>query len=440
MMFRLWLYVAGLLALWGCGGVDSAGSGREYFVSLSGGDNGDGTASHPFGTIQKALETARAGDTVTIRPGTYRERLVFGHSGTDAHPIWVRSEEEGTVVIDGTQTGGNVRWGGLVDLSDVSYIHLSGLRVQNTSHAGIFLDHSHHITIEKSQTDNTYSSGIGVWDSHNITINDNEVSLACNGGGEECISIANSHHVTVERNEVHHNGPGAIGGEGIDVKQGSHDVRIVHNDVHHLHQRTGLYADAWDAHTYNIIFDGNRVHHCSNFGMAVASEMGGVIEQVVFMNNIVYHNTDGGMVVGGWTAEGQSVPANPVRHITILNNTIYDNAQSDGLYIANPDARDIKVYNNIIGRNEGKQIHIENTPLEAIDLDANLIEGEASEYGKHPIKASPEFVDADKGDFRLRPGSPARDHGRSTDVCLYDIVGRKRPQNGAWDIGAYESP
>jgi hypothetical protein len=47
--------------------------GTTYFVTASGGsDNNDGLdANHPFATIQKAIDTYAAGDTVILSPGTH---------------------------------------------------------------------------------------------------------------------------------------------------------------------------------------------------------------------------------------------------------------------------------------------------------------------------------------------------------------------------------
>ncbi len=51
--------------------------------------------------------------------------------------------------------------------------------------------------------------------------------------------------------------------------------------------------------------------------------------------------------------------------------------------------------------------------------------------------AEPPFLDPDKGDFRLKPGSPGVDAGIASDVKT-DLEGTKRPQGKAPDVGAYE--
>ena len=404
---------------------------REYTVSLTG--NAD------FSTIQDAIDKARAGDTISIKAGTYRERLFFNHSGKKSQHIVVKNYKKDRVIIDGRGIKWSVNWGGLLDFSEVSYITLSGLEVRNSTHAGIFLDDCHHINIKNSKTHNTYSSGIGVWYSNNVHVTSNEVSLACNDGGEECISIVHSHHVDVKYNKIHDNGPGTKGGEGIDIKQGSHDVLVAHNEVYDLNNRIGIYADAWDTYTYNIIFDGNSVHGCTDTGMGIASERGRPIEHVTFMNNIIYNNTDGGIAIGGWTGVGKPVPSHPIRHIKIINNTIYNN-KSNGLYIGNPDVIDIKVYNNIFSKNTDSQIYIDNSPIDEIHMNSNLIEGVNEEYPDvNKIVANPLFVDAKNGDFHLLFASPAIDSGKSNNIVLHDYDNNLRPKNKKWDIGAYEN-
>jgi polygalacturonase len=51
------------------------------------------------------------------------------------------------------------------DLTDKSYIKISGIKIQNAgpndNNAGIYVDGSDHIIIEKNHTYNTASSGIG---------------------------------------------------------------------------------------------------------------------------------------------------------------------------------------------------------------------------------------------------------------------------------------
>ena len=70
-------------------GAGSGGSGNTYYVSTTG-DNGDnGThITTPWQTIKYAATKAKAGDTVYIKQGNYRnEEVVIKNSGTRGNPI-----------------------------------------------------------------------------------------------------------------------------------------------------------------------------------------------------------------------------------------------------------------------------------------------------------------------------------------------------------------
>jgi hypothetical protein len=56
----------------------------EYYVSPTGSDSNPGTQASPWGTVQKAANTAVAGDTVWFRGGTYSPSagITFSKSGT----------------------------------------------------------------------------------------------------------------------------------------------------------------------------------------------------------------------------------------------------------------------------------------------------------------------------------------------------------------------
>ena len=53
----------------------AASSSTEFHVALSGDDGNDGSAGHPFRTVQHAAAVAQGGDVVTVHAGTYRERV-----------------------------------------------------------------------------------------------------------------------------------------------------------------------------------------------------------------------------------------------------------------------------------------------------------------------------------------------------------------------------
>ncbi len=385
-----------------------------------------------------------AGDTVFVKAGEYNERVIVQHSGTPDNYIVFSSYQNDVVTINGNGISWGSTWNGLFDVSNKDYIQIIGFKIINADYAGIWAENANHLIISKNYTYNTFSSGIGVWNSSYVIIENNEVELACNDGEQECITIANSYNCDIFNNNVHHNGPGTEGGEGIDVKAGSHDINVYKNEVHHLNNRLGIYADAWDLHTYNINIYQNTIHHCSETGLAVASENGGLIENVTIYNNVIYLNQYGGIELGSWSDVGFT-GQKPIEHIKIINNTCYKNGGYNngwgyGVVIDNPDAKDILIRNNICSENSA-QIAVQQIGNQAI-IDHNLFFGnntaEGTLYGSDSIIGNPLFRDSNANDFHLLDNSPAIDAGSSIDAPTIDFDNTNRPYGGSYDIGAYE--
>jgi len=74
---------------------------EEYWVdqrhALASDDN-PGTKHNPWKTVGKAAATLQPGDSVIVRPGIYRERIVPKHSGTKDKPVVYRAEGNGVVL------------------------------------------------------------------------------------------------------------------------------------------------------------------------------------------------------------------------------------------------------------------------------------------------------------------------------------------------------
>jgi len=417
---------------------------NTYYVATDGDDLNNGTEPFPWRTIQKAANTLIAGDTVFVKAGTYNERVIVQNSGTLNNNIVFSNFQDDIVIIDGNGISWGASWNGLFDLSYKNYITVIGFRIINADYGGIWADSSAFIDIKNNYTYNTFSCGIGIWNSNNIVIDSNEVELACNDGEQECISIANSSFCEVLKNNVHDNGSGIEGGEGIDVKQGSHDVNIYKNNVHHLNARLGIYADAWDTLTYNINIYQNTVHHCKETGIAVASEAGGTIKDVNIFNNVLYYNKYGGIELGSWSDIGFT-GIKPLENINIINNTCYKNGEFDsgwgyGIVVDNPDAVNIIIRNNLCSENSA-QLSIQQVGANWT-VDHNLLFGEndasGTLYGSDSIVANPLFLDESIYDFHLTENSPAINNGNSLDAPTTDFDGNARPNNNGFDIGAFE--
>ena len=425
---------------------ESSNGGTTYYVSPSGNDSNLGTEAQPWQTIQKAADTLVAGETVYIKAGTYPEKVVPTNSGSAGNYITYAAYPGDIVTIDGNSVSLSSGQDGLFNVTNKSYITVSGLRIINAgpqfNSNGILVDSSSYITIEKNYTYNTSSSGIGVWLSDNITIDGNEVELACNGGEQECITVAGTAIFEIKNNHVHHDGPAMIGGEGIDAKDGSSNGKIYNNYVHHINGRVGIYVESWDKHTYNIEVFQNKVHDVNDDGFTVAAERGGLLENISIYNNIAYDNMVGITV----SKNGGPLYNHPMKDIKVINNTFYNNGIGNwggGIYIDNPDVESVVIRNNICSQNLSFQIVPEiNVPTQNITVDHNLIDGyrgyTGEMYGNDYVEGDPLFVSSSGADFHLQSNSPAVDKGSSVDAPGDDYDGTSRPQMTGYDIGAYE--
>jgi alpha-L-arabinofuranosidase len=76
---------------------------REYHVSMHGNKDNPGASKSPFKTISQAARIARAGDTITVHSGTYREWVDPLYGGTSQlNRIVYRAAEGEEVVIKGS--------------------------------------------------------------------------------------------------------------------------------------------------------------------------------------------------------------------------------------------------------------------------------------------------------------------------------------------------
>ena len=98
----------------------------DYYVSADGDDNNPGSSpQQPWGTIQKAANTAEPGDTVHVRAGVYNERVTINVSGSaGAGYIVFRNYESEVPVVDGTGLTVPDADNGLFLIIDRSYICL----------------------------------------------------------------------------------------------------------------------------------------------------------------------------------------------------------------------------------------------------------------------------------------------------------------------------
>ncbi|HEV3162530.1 MAG TPA: NosD domain-containing protein, partial [Isosphaeraceae bacterium] len=174
-----------------------------YYIANTGSDSsGDGSAGHPFATIQHGATIAKPGDTVDVQPGQYAG-FVLGwdvpQGGTASAPITYKAEPGATIVSRNNKTADGID----LEPGD-SYVNIVGFTVNNASgsitRAGIRVTGSDHVNV----IGNT-ASGNGTWGIFtafsNYTLIQNNV--ASNSISQHGIYVSNSaDHPSVIGNTV----------------------------------------------------------------------------------------------------------------------------------------------------------------------------------------------------------------------------------------------
>ncbi|HPO14200.1 MAG TPA: right-handed parallel beta-helix repeat-containing protein, partial [Candidatus Hydrogenedentes bacterium] len=421
---------------------EGEGEGILFFVDTNApmaSDLNPGTENEPWKTIQKAADALEPGETVYIKAGVYHERIEPQNSGTLNNFISYSAYPGDEVTIDGTGVA-IPEWAGLFDILGQDYIRVSGLRIINAisdpHNPGIQADSSSHIIIENNYVNNTNDSGIGVWSCNDVCIDHNEVEGCCQALFNECISVGGTDTFETRNNHVHHSPK-----EGIDSKDGSCNGKVYGNYVHHT-EGVGIYTEAWDKHTHTIEVFANIVHDVEGDGITLASEQGGLLENIRVYNNIAYHNAWTGLDVSQCCSD-----THPLQNLYIVNNTFYNNGIGEwggGIFLDNPQASGVVIRNNICSQNLSFQIAVvEDAPISNYVIDHNLIDGFRGEEpgetrGTEYQEGSAGFVNVAASDFHLTGTSPAIDHGAAANAPGTDLDGTVRPHGSGYDIGAFE--
>ena len=81
---------------------DPPAHAKTYYVSPNGDNSADGSENAPLKSIQQAAEQAQPGDTISVAPGIYRERIAPPRGGQRDRPIIYRSEKPHAAIVRGS--------------------------------------------------------------------------------------------------------------------------------------------------------------------------------------------------------------------------------------------------------------------------------------------------------------------------------------------------
>ncbi|MET9390333.1 right-handed parallel beta-helix repeat-containing protein [Streptomyces sp. NPDC006624] len=146
----------------------AAAAGTTLVVAPNGDDAAPGTLARPLRTIQRAVDLAGPGDTITLRGGTYAltDNITITTSGTAAQPITLAAHPGERVVVDGeklpashTPVGGGIPRAerGAVHM-EASHWRISDLEIVNGPY-GVYCDGCDGNVFARLHTHDNYESG-----------------------------------------------------------------------------------------------------------------------------------------------------------------------------------------------------------------------------------------------------------------------------------------
>ena len=137
--------------------------GTEYFVLPSGNDAHSGSAAALFKTIARGLFELKAGDTLTIGPGAYRESCELSVKGTENQPVLIRGAGDPAPSIEAAGEDAFV-------IRDSAYVTIEGLKFANARRAGVRIAASDRVAVNGCDVADNTRYGVYVTLSDHITI------------------------------------------------------------------------------------------------------------------------------------------------------------------------------------------------------------------------------------------------------------------------------
>ena len=368
-----------------------------YYVATNGSDSRTCAQAQSQSTPKRTINNGRtclaAGDTLSLMPGTYAETLMNPlPSGLSA--------TQPTTLTGFSATNRPI----LKPLSGNSYIIQLNLRRSNIRFKHLVLDARAFTGKLNGAFRANGDAGIT-----GLTLEDCEAigrpGTASTGTG---ISIGATNVATVRRCVIH-------GWDSQESNPGAH----------------GLY---WTGH--NGLVESNEIYGNNGFGLQFYSGTGPVVNGNTFRNNCVHHNGKAALYIGSGS-----------------DNTAYNNVMIHNHGGVSVVGTRTKLYNNTIVANGGQGVSVRGSQAE---IRNNIVDGHGTEISNQGSGAifsnnlcdtgggvcqyigTPSFVNAAGGDFHLRSNSPAIDRGMTLSAVRTDVDGVRRPQDAAYDIGAYE--
>ena len=333
-------------------------------VSPSGSDANAGTLASPWQHVQKAFDSASAGQTVCLRAGTYEPagtfntsayRQTFSKAGTAGSPVVFVNYAGETAVVHGT-----------------TYLEGAYVTLESASGASGAL-------VFEGPVGSAYNDvQVSVSGAHDVLLDHVEIRLNDHHAGLFANDCSN---VTLSGCYIHDNGDF---GDSVDGPSGGNTWNV----------DQGIY---WDTSSGG----GNTIENCVIAGnRAYGLQLYPAGSGVTIVNNTVVGNGNSGAIVSGGTNDA------------FMNNIFAFNGHTAG----NPQLRFSSGSGNVFDTNL------------TWDPSASLqgVEDEESITLSNDIVMDPGFVNESGGDYHLTASSPAIGAGIQADQPALDRDGRTR--------------
>ena len=374
-------------------------------------DSNTGSEEQPLKTIGRAVELARAGDSIFVLSGNYNERVHIQTSGAKDRPITLRAVPKHAAKVDGFDLDG-------------SYLRVEGFEISAPTPAVAVQLHGSHCEV----LDNfIHEMKVGVAGT---------VGQPSSEGGTRDYSAVS--HNRIAYNKVYHSEYGFI--------LGGNDWLLENNEV----ERLFMYSpgNKYDDCDYSRFFGQGCIERYNYYHGSVASEIrvahvdclqtftvnGEIAQNLVFEFNTCFDFHQLCMVesaphigsVRNWTLRGNIVSANSpnmsggwgpdiiqTSDVTIANNT-FSTVRWATIGLRGKESTNGHIFNNILCNAERAVVDGDSDFSSANPvIEYNLTFATSPAPGKNNVNGKdPLFVDGHQRNFRLRQGSPAVGAGK----------------------------
>src|SRR6516162_8714557 len=263
-----------------------------YYVATTGNDSNNGSAAHPFKTMQHAMISLEPGDTLDVEAGSYAGFIVGWDStpantgdrygwidGTPSAPITIQADPSavaGSVIINSR----NNETSAGVDLEPGdNYIIISGFNIDDSAGGvdkypnkgeGIKICGNNDSAIGNTITSINYGFGIIADNANNVLLRGNTITGTLDQGnadyGHGIYISGSTNHAVVQGNTIysnqyigiHVNGDASEGGIGLVTNA------LIEDNVIYNNGQNGINADGLQSST----IENNLLYGYQDFGIA----------------------------------------------------------------------------------------------------------------------------------------------------------------------------